>query len=204
MSAMAAPSTSPQETYFVLESPLEVANWRPLAHWAMYIPHGIVVYVLEIVSQVVFALYWLIVLITGKPHAGLYGFLALFERYNTRSTAFLLGFTEEYAPFDFDTGTRDNGRYPPMRLDLPEPLPEVSRVKVLNVLLAIPHYVVFFVLALGAMVAAIIGWFAVLFTGRWPEGMRSYLVRVTNYYYRIWTYVAMVENDYPRFGLPAA
>ena len=40
--------------------------------------------------------------------------------------------------------------------------------------------------------------------GAWPEGMRGYLVRVSNYQYRIWTYVAMVENEYPTFGLPTA
>ena len=34
--------------------------------------------------------------------------------------------------------------------------------------------------------------------------MRDFLVRVSNYYYRVWTYVTMVENEYPPFGLPAA
>jgi len=57
---------------------------------------------------------------------------------------------------------------------------------------------------IGAVVVAIIGWFAVLFTGKWPQGMRGFLVRVSNYYYRVWTYVTMVENKYPKFGLPAA
>jgi hypothetical protein len=40
--------------------------------------------------------------------------------------------------------------------------------------------------------------------GSWPEGMRGFLVRVSNFYYRVWTYVTMVENEYPGFGLPAA
>jgi hypothetical protein len=29
-------------------------------------------------------------------------------------------------------------------------------------------------------------------------------VRVSNYQFRIWTYVVMADNEYPRFGLPAA
>jgi hypothetical protein len=31
--------------------------------------------------------------------------------------------------------------------------------------------------------------------------MRGFLVRFSNYYYRVWTHVTMVEVDYPRFGL---
>ncbi len=29
-------------------------------------------------------------------------------------------------------------------------------------------------------VEALIGWFAVLFTGAWPQGMRGFLVQVSN------------------------
>jgi len=48
------------------------------------------------------------------------------------------------------------------------------------------------------------GWFAVLFTGAWPDGMRRFLVRYSNYYYRVWSFVVMAEPDYPRFGLGAS
>lgn len=190
--------------YLVVDSPYEIANWRPLAHWAMYIPHAIVLYFLAIVAQAMFVVYWLIVLFTGRPNPSLYRVLVMYERYNTRASGFLVGFTEQYAPFDFHGDPADNGGYPPIRLDLPAPPETVSRVKLLNPILAIPHFIVFALIAIAAMVVAVIGWFAVLFTGRWPEDMRAFLVRVTNYYYRIWTYVAMVDNDYPRFGLPAA
>ena len=70
--------------------------------------------------------------------------------------------------------------------------------------LAIPHYIVLVVFGIGAFVLAIIGWFAVLFTGAWPQGMRDWLVRLTNYYYRVWSYVVMVDTTYPKFGLPPA
>ena len=198
------PPPGPVRTYLTVDSPYEVANWRPLVHWVLYIPHAIVLYVLQLAAEVLFVLYWLIVIVTGKPNRGLYGVLALYERYNARATGFLLGYTERYAPFDFDMGTTDNGVYPPVRLDLPEPPAEVSRVKALNLFLAIPHYIVFMVFGIGAFFALIVAWFAVLFTGRWPDGLRAFVIRVANYYYRIWTYVVMVDNEYPRFGLPAA
>ena len=89
------------------------------------------------------------------------------------------------------------------RLNLP-PTPEsTSRSQLFNWFLAIPHYIVLAVFGIGAGVVAIIGWFAVLFTGRWPAGGRRFLVRVANYYPRVWTYVAMVEPSYPSFSLPS-
>lgn len=36
-----------------------------------------------------------------------------------------------------------------------------------------------------------------------PHGMRDFLVQVSNYYHRIWTYITMVDNNSPKFGLPS-
>lgn len=201
---MTATSTTERAPYLTVDSPHEIANWRPLVNWLLAIPHFIVVYALQTIAEILFLLYWVIVVITGKPNRGLYGVLVLYERYNTRTSAFFLGYTELYPPFDFDTEATDNAKYPPIRLQLPEAPTEVSRVKALNVIFAIPHYLLLMVFAIGAMAALIVAWFAVLFTGRWPEGLRAFVVRVTNYYYRIWTYAVMADNEYPKFGLPDA
>ena len=170
----------------------------------LYIPHGIVLYALQILSRVVFFIYWLMLIFTGKLHPGMYGVMAMYERYNSRAGGFLIGYSETYPPFDFDTRSDDNGAYPPVQLRLPEVPTTSTRSDALNIFKAIPHYIVLFVFFIGAFFVALIGWFAVLFTGAWPQGMRDFLVRVSNYYYRVWTYVTMVENDYPKFGLPDA
>ena len=128
--------------------------------------------------------------------------MTLYERYSSRATGYLLGYSEVYPPFDFGMGPHDNHAYPPMTLDLPEPPTEVRRSAAFNWIRAIPHYVVLAVYAIGAMIVAVVGWVAVLFTGAWPPAMRDFLVRVANYYYRVWAYVVMVQNDYPRFALP--
>ena len=198
------PTTTPDTygPYFVLDSPYEVANWRPLVHWLMYIPHYVIVYVLQAVGRVVFFIYWLVLIFTGKLNRGLYDLMTLYERYNARSGSFLLGYSEIYPPFDFKMGPEDNNAYPPVTLTLPEPPEDVARSAALNWILAIPHYIVLFVYFIGAAIAAIIGWFAVLFTGKWPQGLRDFLVLLSNYYYRVWSYAVMVQNEYPKFGLP--
>lgn len=199
----AVPTTRGQ--YLVIDSPYELARWRPLVNWVLVIPHMIILYVFQAVSRVAFLIYWLALIFTGRLIPGLYGVMAMYERYNARATGFLLGYSEHYAPFAFSGGPDDDDAYPPITLNLPTPPEEVKRSAALNLFLAIPHYLMMMIYAIGAIVVAIIGWFAVLFTGAWPEGMRDFLVRVSNYYYRIWSYVTMVETDsYPAFGLPTA
>ena len=197
-------STAHDRIYLVVDSPYAIARWRPLVNWVLYIPHAIVLYGLQILARMVFFVYWLMLLFTGKLHPGLYGVLVMYERYNARAGGFLLGYSETYPPFDFTTAGTDNDAYPPVRLTLPVVPASVPRSAVLNVLKAIPHYFVLMIYFIGAAAVAVVGWFAVLFTGAWPKGMRDFLVRVNNYYLRVWTYVAMVENDYPPFGLPSA
>ncbi len=192
------------QPYLVVDSPYEVARWRPLVHWLLYIPHAIILNALQVLSRVVFLVYWLMLIFTGKLHPGLYGVMAMYERYNARAGGFLIGYSETYPPFDFSTNTTDNNAYPPVRLALPSVPEVVPRSAALNVIKAIPHYIVLMIYFIGAAVVAVIGWFAVLFTGAWPHGMRDFLVRVGNYYYRLWTYITMVDNEYPKFGLPSA
>ena len=191
------------QPYLVVDSPYQLARWRPLVNWVLYIPHAIILNALQVLARVVFLVYWLMLIFTGKLHPGLYGVMAMYERYGSRAGGFLIGYSETYPPFDFNTDTVDNNAYPSVRLALP-PVPEsVPRSAALNVFKAIPHYIVLIFYVIGAAVVAVIGWFAVLFTGAWPQGMRDFLVRVGNYYYRVWTYVTMVENAYPKFGPPS-
>jgi uncharacterized protein DUF4389 len=56
--------------------------------------------------------------------------------------------------------------------------------------------------ALGAVAAvcALIAWFAILFTGRYPEGLRSLVTFYLRWRVRATAYVAMLRDEYPPFG----
>jgi Domain of unknown function (DUF4389) len=203
-------STVDDRGYLVVDSPYELARWRPLVNWVLYVPHAIILYALQILARAVFVVYWVMFVFTGKLHPGMYGMMAMYERYNARAGGFLLGWSEAYPPFDFDTSTGmtgaagDKGAYPPVRLTLPAVPETAPRGAALNVLKAIPLYVVMMVYGFAAAVVAIAAWFAVLFTGMWPVGMRTFLIRVNNFWFGVWTYVTMVTDRYPSFALPPA
>ncbi len=85
---------------------------------------------------------------------------------------------------------------PDARTDLNRWLPLVKW------LLAIPHYIVLFFLSIGAVIAVIVAWFAILFTGRYPRGLFDYFVGVARWHNRVIAYaLILVTDQYPPFRL---
>ncbi len=89
----------------------------------------------------------------------------------------------------------------PARLEIAYP-DRLSRLLIfVKWLLAIPHYVALFFLGIGAYVVLIISFFAVLITGRYPEGMFSFMVGVLRWGHRVGAYLAFMTDAYPPFSL---
>jgi hypothetical protein len=92
-----------------------------------------------------------------------------------------------------------------LRLDMPYPnaAKDLNRwLPLVKWFLAIPHYIVLFFLYIGAFVAVIIAWFAILFTGRFPRGLFDYLVGVGRWQTRVVAYAfVLVTDEYPPFRL---
>jgi hypothetical protein len=68
-------------------------------------------------------------------------------------------------------------------------------------LLVIPHFIVLFFVGIGAFFVLIFGFFAVLFTGRWPRGAFDYLVGTVRWAYRVIAYFHLMTDAYPPFSL---
>ncbi len=69
--------------------------------------------------------------------------------------------------------------------------------------LAIPQYFVLAALFVAACVGIIVGLFAVLVTGEYPEGIRDFLVGAYRYALRVEAYVGFLTDRYPPFSLAA-
>lgn len=68
-------------------------------------------------------------------------------------------------------------------------------------LLVIPHFIALFFVAIGAAFVAVYGFFAVLFTGRWPRGAFDFLVGTFRWAYRVAAYFHLMVDAYPPFSL---
>ena len=119
-------------------------------------------------------------------------------RFENRVFSYLLLLRDEYPSTDEEQAVQLNFRYPDVRNDLNRWLPLVTW------LLAIPHYVVLFFLAIAAFVCVVISWFAILFTGRYPRGLFDFVVGVMRWGNRVQGYVLVLITDrYPPFRLRA-
>jgi hypothetical protein len=80
--------------------------------------------------------------------------------------------------------------------------PEYSRfMPLVKWLLLVPHYIVLIVLAIGALFAIFISFFAVIFTRRYPRGLFDYVVGVSRWAWRVQAYLLLMVDPYPPFTL---
>jgi hypothetical protein len=183
-----------------LEAPAEVARWRPFFAWLVAIPHFIVLGVLGSVVGFLVFIAWFAILFTKRIPKGIVDFTVMYLRYQWRVMAYGLGLTEPYPPFEFEMETDDDGRYPAM-LEL-DPADELSRGLIwVKWLLIIPHGIVLLFVYFAACVAWFFGAVAVLFTGRWPDGVRDFLVGTGRWTNRVSAYTYLLTDEYPPFAL---
>ena len=116
-------------------------------------------------------------------------------RFTNRVTAYLALLDDRYPSTDEEQAAH---------LDFPYPdAHQMNRwLPLVKWLLAVPHYIVLFFLAIGAVVVVIIAWFAILFTGRYPRSLFDFVVGVLRWGNRVTAYAfVLVTDQYPPFSL---
>jgi Domain of unknown function (DUF4389) len=186
----------------VFDAPEQVANWRPLVNWLLALPHYVVLYALRILAQVIAVISWFAILFTGSLPEQFANIQAMYLRYEMRTYTFVAFMREEYPPFAFAMSARDDGEDRHVRVDVRPQLRDRNRLTVaFRIILVIPHLIVLAILGIAAAVVTIISWFAVLFSGRWPEGMRTFVLDVARWYLRVQSYLLLLADEYPPFAL---
>jgi hypothetical protein len=118
------------------------------------------------------------------------------NRFSTRIGAYVGLLTDQYPSTVEHQSVHLEFDYPDAERDLNRWLPLVKWF------LAIPHYIVLFFLSVGAVVAVVIAWFAILFTGNYPRGLFDYVVGVARWSLRVQAYAFLLVTDrYPPFAL---
>jgi hypothetical protein len=117
-------------------------------------------------------------------------------RFGARVGAYLALLTDRYPSTVAEQSVHLEIDYPDVERDLNRWLPLVKW------LLAFPHYIVLAVLWIGAVFAIVAAWFAILVTGRYPQGLFDYVVGVSRWSLRVSAYAFLLVTDrYPPFSL---
>lgn len=92
----------------------------------------------------------------------------------------------------------------PITLQVDGPAPQRRWSVLLRWLLAVPQFVVLYLLRIAAEVIAVIGWFGALFTGRLPDFAREFLCGYLDWSARVYGYLMLLTDRYPPFALGPA
>jgi hypothetical protein len=146
-------------------------------------------------SAVLFLPPLLMIVFRGKYPRWWYDFNVELLRFQNRVGVYVALMDDRYPSTDERQSVRLDVAYPDAK-GLRRGLPLVKW------LLAAPHYVVLAVLYIGAVIAVVIAWFAILVTGRFPRPIFDYLVGVGRWTNRVTAYAFMLMTDqYPPFRL---
>jgi len=145
------------------------------------------------------------IVITGNLPEGLAGVQVMYMRYGGADVLLRRISPRGVPPVHLRDDGRRSGRRPARArrraagVDRPEPahggLPESSSSSRRRSCCS--------VLVIAALCRYIIAFFAVLFTGRWPDGMRDFVINVSRGYVRVMSYGLLLNDAYPavRAGL---
>lgn len=116
-------------------------------------------------------------------------------RFVSRVNSYVLLLRDEYPATDDEQAIHLDMSYPDEG-DINRFMPIVKWI------LAIPHFIVLYVLSLIVLLVSFIAWLAILIVGRYPRGMFDFTVGVMRWSNRVTAYAFVLTTDrYPPFRL---
>jgi hypothetical protein len=151
------------------------------------------------VSGAVAMISWFVILLTGALPSELANLQIMILRYTTRVETYAGFLYVEYPPYDFSMSDVEPGGSP-VDLSVEPVLVDRDRLTVgLRFIWAIPAVVYALLIAIVGIICWILAFFAVLFTGRWPDGLRSWVMKMLRVSVRTNAYVMLLTDEYPPF-----
>ena len=181
-----------------LDAPVKIARWRVIGNYILAIPHLILLYVLNIVGEVLAIAAWFSIVFTGKMPEGVGPFMAGIHRYQFRVLTYVTFVREQYPAFTVPSGYADPGG-DPARMDIVPPTTYNRLAVILRIIWAIPQFLFAIIVIIVLYVVMIVGFFAVLFTGKWPDGLRKSLMGCLFWATRVNAWYFLLADPYPPF-----
>jgi len=180
---------------FDVEYPERLSRWLIFVKWLLAIPHLIILSALIAVAEIITVIAWFAILFTGRYPKGMFEFVVGILRWDHNVIAYSVLLRDEYPPFSLSAG-----QYPvTYDVEYPEHL---SRLLIFfKWLLVLPNVIVLMFVGIAYYVTLIIAWFAILFTGRYPEGLFRFAVGTHRWSARVSAYMFLLRDEYPPFSL---
>jgi hypothetical protein len=116
-------------------------------------------------------------------------------RFSARVLVYFAVLTHQYPSTDEEQAVHIEIAYPDAAKDLSRWLPLIKW------LLVLPHVIVLAFLNVALVISTVIGWFAIVLTGKYPRGIFDFVVGVMRWDFRVIAYALLLVTDaYPPFG----
>jgi hypothetical protein len=188
-------ATSDSPVIYEVQYPESLSRLLIFVKWLLVIPHLIILYALGIAASIVWVISFFMILFTGKYPEGMFKFMVGFFRWSANVTAYVGLLRDEYPPFSLDAGLY------PVTVDIAYPTSLNRWLVLIKWLLVIPNLIVLMFVLLAAYIVEFIAWFAILFTGKFPEGMFKFVVGAFRWNQRLNAYSYFMRDEYPPFSL---
>jgi hypothetical protein len=159
------------------------------------IPHIVVLILWGIAVEIVVFLSWFAILFTGRYPDGFFTFVTGFLSYSTRVSCYLFLLTDRFPPFG--SGSAGDGYPVQVSVDRPERLSRLTTF--FRLFMAIPAYLVAYILRLLGQLFALFAWVLIIVIGRLPKGLFEVMELPQRYQLRFTAYLALVTDAYPWF-----
>ena len=136
---------------------------------------------------------WATVIVRQYVPRWLFDFQVALMRFQARAYGYLALLTDRFPAFEGEYPISFDVRYPD----------KLNRWKVAiwKIITSIPHIIILIFLYVAAFVVVVIAWFAILFTGRYPQGLHTFVAGVFRWSLRVQAYIFSLTDEYPPFSL---
>ena len=203
-----------------VDRPEKLSRLTTFFRFFMVIPQAIVFVFVSIAAYIIYFLSWWGILFTGNYPQTFFKFVTWWFRWSVRLSGYMFLLTDKYPPF-----TGDSGVVYPIGVEVETP-GKLSRLTTFFRFpiapswnfdplkgqgnwswtgspgwpMTIPHTIVLFFLGIAAGVILFLAWWAIVFTGRYPETFFNYVTWYFRWTTRVGGYSYLFTDKYPPFS----
>ncbi len=164
----------------------------------LILPHAACFVLLGVVLNFCAMIAWFAILFTGSYPAGIYSFVTSVYQWSVRWLARVANLMDGYPAFGM--GNKGDG----VSMEIARPAIFSRRHCVLRILapiyVGIPHGACLLFRQIAGIILFVAGFFAVLFTRKYPKSMHDFQVGNFRWSMRVMAYITMLSDRYPPFS----
>ena len=168
----------------------------------IYIPHYFCLFFLTIWGVILQFLSFWVILFTGRFPESWFEYQLRLRNWSFRVQARAFNMADDYPAFGL-ASSDEKTTYEVRYNEYPDRLSVLLRALFGWIYVYIPHGIILVVLAFVAQILLFLSWWAVLFTGRYPESFFDFNLKFLRWSSRVDLYMSYMTDRYPPFSLDA-